>query len=153
VHRWFREDWMRIEPRLRTSIVEGISFFLSMFDANPDLKRLFCPPKECYDPELNADGRFGKPLPPFSELIETGMVVAFNFPTATNPGLARLMATLTKSNFQRAVLERIPKIEAGRSDDFRPVLFLCDEYHEFATAGESDPTGDERFFSLSRQAK
>ena len=32
-------------------------------------------------------------------------------------------------------------------------LFLCDEYHAFATVGESDPTGDEKFFALSRQAK
>ena len=30
---------------------------------------------------------------------------------------------------------------------------MCDEYHAFATVGESDPTGDEKFFSLSRQAK
>jgi len=33
------------------------------------------------------------------------------------------------------------------------VLFLCDEYQHFATVGESDPTGDEKFFSLSRQPK
>jgi len=32
-------------------------------------------------------------------------------------------------------------------------LFLCDEYQAFATVGESDPTGDEKFFALSRQAK
>ena len=33
------------------------------------------------------------------------------------------------------------------------VLFLCDEYHSFATVGENDPSGDEKFFALSRQAK
>jgi len=32
VKRWFQDDWMRIEPKLRTSIVEGISSFLSLFD-------------------------------------------------------------------------------------------------------------------------
>jgi hypothetical protein len=32
-------------------------------------------------------------------------------------------------------------------------LFLCDEYHAFATVGENDPSGDEKFFALSRQAK
>ena len=36
---------------------------------------------------------------------------------------------------------------------FRQVLFLCDEYQHFATVGESEPTGDEKFFSLSRQPK
>src|SRR5206468_645399 len=28
VKRWFYHDWLRIEPKLRTSIVEGISVFL-----------------------------------------------------------------------------------------------------------------------------
>ena len=28
VKRWFYNDWRRIEPKLRTSIVEGISVFL-----------------------------------------------------------------------------------------------------------------------------
>ena len=32
-------------------------------------------------------------------------------------------------------------------------MFLCDEYQGFATVGESDPAGDEKFFALSRQAK
>ena len=35
VKRWFYDDWRRIEPKLRTSIVEGISVFLSLFDDNP----------------------------------------------------------------------------------------------------------------------
>lgn len=153
VKRWFYEDWMRIESRLRTSIVEGISFFLSLFDDNPTMKRVFCPPKECFDSTLNADGRLGKPLPPFSELIEQGKVVALNFPTSANPGLARMIGTLMKVDFQRAVLGRVPKMEANPGQHFRQVVFLCDEYHTFATVGEGDPTGDEKFFSLSRQSK
>ena len=43
VKRWFTEDWRRIEPKLRTSIVEGISVFLSLFDDNPKVKSVFCP--------------------------------------------------------------------------------------------------------------
>ena len=43
VKRWFNDDWRRIEPKLRTSIVEGISVFLSLFDDNPKVKRVFCP--------------------------------------------------------------------------------------------------------------
>ena len=46
VKRWFDDDWMRIEPKLRTSIVEGISVFLSLFDDNPRVKHTFCPPKD-----------------------------------------------------------------------------------------------------------
>ena len=153
VERWFYHDWMRIEPKLRTSIVEGISVFLSLFDDNPAVKRTFCPPKECYDPEKNRDGRYGKPLPPFSELIEQGRVCALNFHVSANPGLARAIGTFLKQDFQRAVLDRIPKMEQQQEKYWREVLFLCDEYHSFATVGESDPTGDEKFFSLSRQAR
>jgi hypothetical protein len=153
VKRWFYEDWKRIEPKLRTSIVEGISVFLSLFDDNPAVKRTFCPPQECYDPKANADFRFGKPLPSFTWLIESGAVCALNFPVAMNPGLAKAIGVMMKLDFQRAVLNRIPAIEASPEKHFRQVLFVCDEYQHFATVGESEPTGDEKFFSLSRQPK
>lgn len=153
VKRWFFDDWQRIEPKLRTSIVEGISVFLSLFDDNPDVKRVFCPPKETYDPVANCNGRYGVPMPSFSELIEQGKVVALNFPVSLNPGLAKTIGTLMKQDFQRAVLNRIPKMEQAPDRHFREVLFLCDEYQAFATVGESDPSGDEKFFALARQAK
>jgi type IV secretory pathway TraG/TraD family ATPase VirD4 len=60
---------------------------------------------------------------------------------------------MMKLDFQRAVLNRIPEIEAHPKQYFRQVLFLCDEYQHFATVGESEPTGDEKFFSLSRQPR
>lgn len=153
VKRWFYHDWRRIEPKLRTSIVEGISVFLSLFDDNPSVKHTFCPPKECYNPELNQDGRFGTPLPVFADLIEQGKVCALNFPVVSNPGLARAIGTLMKQDFQRAMLNRIPRMERETERTWRDVVFLCDEYHSFATVGESDPTGDEKFFALSRQAR
>jgi hypothetical protein len=153
VKRWFYQDWKRIENKLRTSIVEGISVFLSLFDDNPLVKKAFCPPKECYDPKINGDGRYGRPLPPFAELIEAGKVCALNFPVSLNPGLAKAIGVMMKLDFQRAVLNRIPKIEANPERHFRQVFFICDEYQHFATVGENDPSGDEKFFALSRQPK
>jgi hypothetical protein len=153
VKRWFHQDWRRLDNRLRTSVVEGISVFLSLFDDNPALKRVFCPPKETYDPVLNADGRYGRPLPPFSQLLEQGKVCALAFPVVANPGIARAVGTLIKQDFQRAALERIPRMEREHGRHWRQILFLCDEYHAFATVGESDPSGDEKFFALSRQAR
>jgi hypothetical protein len=153
VRRWFNEDWKRIEPKLRTSIVEGISVFLSLFDDNPKVKRVFCPKRECYDPQKNAGNRYGKPLPSFAWLLEQGAVCGLNFPVGMNAGLAKAIGVMMKLDFERAVLNRIPSIEANPDRHFRQVLFLCDEYQHFATVGESDPTGDEKFFSLSRQAK
>ncbi len=153
VKRWFNDDWRRIDPKLRTSIVEGISVFLSLFDDNPKVKRVFCPKRECYDPKKNANHEFGKPLPSFSWLIESGAVCALNFPIGMNPGLAKALGVMMKLDFERAVVNRVPEIEAHPERHFRQVLFLCDEYHHFATVGENDPTGDEKFFSLSRQPK
>ncbi|HEX5422117.1 MAG TPA: type IV secretion system DNA-binding domain-containing protein [Candidatus Acidoferrales bacterium] len=153
VKRWFEDDWKRIEPKLRTSIVEGISVFLSLFDDNPKVKRVFCPKKECYDPAKNANQKLGKPLPSFAWLIENGKVCALNFPVSMNPGLAKALGVMMKLDFERATLNRIPEIEAHPERHFRQVLFLCDEYQHFATVGENDPTGDEKFFSLARQPK
>src|SRR6266513_2378679 len=153
VKRWFFQDWKRIEPKLRTSIVEGISVFLSLFDDNPDVKRTFCPPAECYDPQANADFKFGRPLPSLSWLAENGRVCALNFPIAMNAGLAKALGVMLKLDFERAVLNRVPVMEKNPESYFRQVLFLCDEYQHFATVGESEPTGDEKFFSLSRQPK
>jgi hypothetical protein len=153
VKRWFEDDWKRIEPKLRTSIVEGISVFLSLFDDNPRVKKVFCPKKECYDAAKNADQKLGKPLPSFAWLIENGKVCALNFPVSMNPGLAKALGVMMKLDFERATLNRIPEIEGHPERHFRQVLFLCDEYQHFATVGENDPTGDEKFFSLARQPK
>src|SRR5580765_3824220 len=152
VKRWFEDDWMRIEPKLRTSIVEGVSVFLSLFDDNPRVKHVFCPPKETYDPAVNPDGRHGVALPPLADLIEQGKVIALNFPIAMNPGLARALGTMLKQDFQRAVLNRIHR-EDRDAIGRRPVFFVCDEYQAFATSGENEPSGDEKFFSLARQAR
>ena len=93
------------------------------------------------------------PLPPIADLIEQGKVIALNFPTATNPGLARAIGTMLKQDFQRAVLNRIPKMTADRRSRGARCCFVCDEYQAFATTGENEPSGDEKFFSLARQAR
>jgi hypothetical protein len=153
IERWFEHDWMRIDTKLRTSVVEGISVFLSLFDDNPTVKDIFCPSKKCFDPVANADFRYGVPMPSYTEIIETGKVIALNFPAAGNPGLAKAIGTMMKQDFQRSMIARIPRMHGRPGEEFRPVLFLCDEYQAFATVGENDPTGDEKFFALSRQAK
>jgi len=70
-----------------------------------------------------------------------------------NPGLARALGVMMKLDFQRAVLNRVPEIAKNPKKHFREVFFVCDEYQNFATVGENEPTGDEKFFSLSRQPK
>jgi len=45
-----------------------------------------------------------------------------------NAGLAKAIGVMMKLDFERAVLNRIPYIEANSDRHFRQVLFLCDEY-------------------------
>ena len=42
VKTWYEHDWMKLDPKLRTSCVEGISSFLSLFDME-DVAATFCP--------------------------------------------------------------------------------------------------------------
>src|SRR5207244_606243 len=94
-----------------------------------------------------------RPLPPLDDLLERGQVLGLNFPVAMNPALARGLGVMLKLDFQRAVLQRIPKMAAHPEYRWRDLLFVADEYHAFATVGETDPTGDERAFAPSRQAR
>jgi hypothetical protein len=152
VKRWYNGDWKNLDKKLQTSIIEGISVFLSLFDDNPRVKRTFCPPAELYrETQRPVPGR--KPLPPIATLLEQGKIVALNFPASMNPGLARAIGVMLKMDFQRAVLNRIPQIAAKPDGPWRPIVFICDEYQHFATVGENEPSGDEKFFTLSRQAK
>ena len=151
IDRWYNHGWKRLDNRLRSSITEGVVVFLSLFDDNPLVHDTFCPPRSAYAGDIKPGER--QPLPPLEELLETGSVLALNFPVVMNPGLARALGVMLKLDFQRAVLKRIPKIAAAPDRGWRDLVFICDEYHAFATVGETDPTGDERTFALSRQAR
>jgi type IV secretory system conjugative DNA transfer VirD4/TraG family protein len=151
IQRWFYNTWARLDLKVKASIVEGVVVFLSLFDENPSVYRAFCPPRDAYiRPPKPGEPR---PLPPLEDLLETGHVLGLNFPVATNPALARGLGVMLKLDFQRAVLQRIPKISANPKGVWRDIVFVADEYHAFATVGETDPTGDERAFALSRQAR
>jgi hypothetical protein len=150
---WYWEHWKFFRSEVKTSIVQGIAVFLSLFETDPDVRRVFCPPKDLYDGQPCATDPRGIVLAPFDELIESGAVVGLNFPVALNPALAKTIGTMMKIDYQRAVQLRIPKMDRHPERYFRPTVFVCDEYQNFATVGGDNPTGDERFLSLSRQPK
>ena len=167
IERWYDKDWSALDAKLRTSIVEGISVFLSLFD-QPDVAGVFCPPPPTTpEPEpvrgVEADVDEGakappmpglrRRLPPLSELIEGGKVLALNMPAGANPALARAIGVLLKSAWMQALLRR-PAEAARRPDRYmRPAVFICDEYQAFATVGQDDPSGDEKAFALTRQCR
>jgi hypothetical protein len=153
VHYWYWEHWKFFRSETKTSIVQGIAVFLSLFETDAKVRRVFCPPKDLYEGKPSPADPHATVLPPFDELIESGRVVGLNFPTALNPALAKIIGTMMKVDYQRAVLLRIPRMEDEPGQHFRPTVFICDEYQNFATVGGDSPTGDERFLSLSRQPR
>ncbi|MXX35181.1 MAG: type IV secretion system DNA-binding domain-containing protein [Gemmatimonadales bacterium] len=164
IERWYLHDWMALDAKLRTSIVEGISVFLSLFD-QPDVAAVFCPPPPGEDksPSVQEERDEDAPstplpglrrrLPPLSELIEGGKVLALNMPAGANPALARAIGVLLKNAWMQALLRR-PAEAARRPERYmRPAVFICDEYQAFATVGQDDPSGDEKAFALTRQCR
>jgi hypothetical protein len=153
VQYWYWEHWKFFRSEVKTSIIQGIAVFLSLFETDPDVRRVFCPPRELYEGKPCIDDPRGKILASFDELIESGKVVGLNFPVALNPALAKTIGTMMKIDYQRAMLLRIPRMDREPERHYRPSVFICDEYQNFATVGGDNPTGDERFLSLSRQPK
>jgi hypothetical protein len=153
VQYWYWEHWKFFRSEVKTSIIQGIVVFLSLFETDPDVRRVFCPPKALYDHNPCSSDPDGIVLQSFDDLIESGKVVGLNFPVALNPALAKTIGTMMKIDYQRAMLLRIPKMDADPERHYRPSVFICDEYQNFATVGGDNPTGDERFLSLSRQPK
>ena len=166
VNRWYQHDWRMIDNKIRSSIVEGISVFLSMFDL-PDVARVFCPPpppETAADPYSGQNGpqkdeqpglgtRVRQSLPPLDELIESGKVLALNMPAGTNPALARAIGVMLKNAWLQSLLRRPAQMKAAPEQYFRPAVFICDEYQSFASVGEDDPSGDEKSFALTRQCR
>ena len=149
VRRWFDDDWQQLDAKVRTSVVEGLSSFLQLFD-QPEVADIFCPPPRGRE-------RPGGPqaLPPMGSLIEDGRVIALNLPAGENPALGRVLGVLLKQCWLQTLLRRPRAMAdpANKGRSWRPAVFVCDEYHSFATVGGDDPCGDERAFALSRQSR
>ena len=145
IERWYLHDWMALDAKLRTSIVEGISVFLSLFD-QPQVASVFCPPppepdESTYmgDDPPDEDGAAVRPmpglrrrLPPLAELIESGRVLALNMPAGANPALGRAIGVLLKNAWMQALLRRPAELARRPGRYLRPAVFICDEYQAFA---------------------
>ena len=169
VHRWYVHDWNTLDNKIRSSIVEGVSVFLSMFDL-PAVARVFCPPapearqrRRPVDQEpTDTHGTDTTPLaaialsgdlPPLDQLIESGKVLALNMPAGTNPALARAIGVMLKNAWLQSLLRRPATMKREPGRYIRPAVFICDEYQAFASVGEDDPSGDEKAFALTRQCR
>ena len=168
-HRWYVHDWNTLDNKIRSSIVEGVSVFLSMFDL-PSVARVFCPPapearqrrRPAGQEPTDTHGTDTTPLaaialsgdlPPLDQLIERGTVLALNMPAGTNPALARAIGVMLKNAWLQALLRRPATMQREPGRYVQPAVFICDEYQAFASVGEDDPSGDEKAFALTRQCR
>ena len=89
-----RAAWLTLDPKLRSSIIEGLSVFLSVFDL-PDVAATFCPPKPASeqagspaDPPTPpcSPAAVARRLPPLDQVIDEGKVLALNMPAGIDRG-------------------------------------------------------------------
>jgi TraM recognition site of TraD and TraG len=116
---WFDAKLAAMDPRLRGSIAAGLNGLCALFDV-PEIERVFCPPAG----EENFRG--------FHEALAKGLVVSLRVPRSDLKNVAEVVATLTKLNFQDAVLGRLSS-GAEAPAEARPVFFVADEYDAIIT--------------------
>ena len=149
IDRWYKADWLGLDEKLRSSIVEGMSVFLGIF-AVPSIARIFCPKNPAQMTPAEKAGL----MPPLDEVIESGKILALNMPAGTNPALSRAAGVMLKQSWLSTLLLRPKRMKlAPKNKVWRPAVFICDEYQSFVTCGEDDPSGDEKAFALTRQSK
>ena len=157
ISRWYEDEWLGLDEKLRSSIVTGMSVFLGIFVV-PETAYVFCPPR----PSSLTDEERARLMPPLADMIEDGKVLALNMPAGANAALARAAGVMLKQSWLSTLLLRPKSMKLDKAQAkaekrppkfFRPAVFICDEYQMFATCGEDDPSGDEKAFALTRQSK
>jgi hypothetical protein len=131
---WFEAKLKSLDPRLRSSIAAGLNGVCALFDV-PHIRRIFCP-------ETKDEDFLG-----FDRLIEEGQIVALRVPESQLKQVAQIVGTMTKLNFQDAVLHRLARAESAGRDVGRLVFFIVDEYDMFVTQ-----PADGHYLSKGREA-
>ena len=159
VNRWYVHDWNTLDNKIRSSIVEGVSVFLSMFDL-PSVARVFCPPApgaasaQDTTPATRAQttgrrdhsrrSKHGAHCRPSMSSSRAGRSSPSICPPAPIPALSRAVGVMLKNAWLQSLLRRPATMKAEPGRYVRPAVFICDEYQAFASVGEDDPSGDEK---------
>ena len=153
VRYWYWEHWKFFRSEVKTSIIQGIVVFLSLFETDPQVRRVFCPPKDLYDGKPCVADPNGRVLPAFDDLIESGAVVGLNFPVALNPALAKTIGTMMKIDYQRAVMLRIPRMDREPGEALPPDRLHLRRIPELRHGRRRQSDRRRKVFVFSRQPK
>ena len=153
IERWYLHDWTALDAKLRTSIVEGISVFLSLFD-QPQVAGVFCPPPPDPDESIHMygaapdeDAEAVRPMPPAPAATAQRADRGRQGTRRSRPSArgSRMLVTSTVPSGERACYTRGFRFMFGCGSLSRGVQFLpCKTPTEapMATVAMTDPKTD-----------
>lgn len=136
--RYFVQEFAGIESRYRTIYINELQRVTQYF-VDPKYTELYSP----RETEINYPGA--------AEAIDRGLVTVLDATVDKYGTLATMLGVFLKLDFMRAAIARPQRHRDDPKYNFtRPLLFLCDEYQEFATTGDQ---GDDSFYAVCRESK
>ena len=152
---WYTDRWLGKDHELRAKIFGGPETIINFF-AGDGIRETFAPSLVTFmDAQLNPGRQSKTLLPDFDQLMSDGVWLCVGIPKPRYHRVTDILCTLLKQQFQCAALTRMSPDKRRRFPHYhfdRPVCLLIDEYHIFATAGDT-PDSDNHFLSLNRQSR
>lgn len=129
---FFEKEFYSLDSRTSSIIKSEITRITNCFISDYDVMNTFCPKRE----NITFHG--------FRDLVDNGKIVVLNMNISEYRNLSKIIATYLKLDFQTEVMNRLSRY---KSNSFRSVAFICDEFHEYCSPSDAD------FFAQSREAK
>lgn len=129
---FFEKEFFKLDSRTMAILKSEITRITGCFVSDYQVKKIFCPEKN----EINFKG--------FKNLISSGKILVLNMNISELKNLSKIIAAYLKLDFQTEVMSRLSR---NPNNNFRPVAFISDEFHEYVTTTDAD------FFAQSREAK
>ncbi|MDJ0842346.1 MAG: TraM recognition domain-containing protein [Acidobacteriota bacterium] len=140
---------------MKGKIYGGLETVINFF-THPKIMRTFAPSMVTYfDHQLNPEKNRRTLFPSFDFLMSEGKWLCVGIPKATYHRATDIICTLLKQQFQCTALQRTSPAKRRLHPEYnfdRMIALMIDEYHIFATVGDTQDC-DNNFFSLNRQSK
>lgn len=126
---FFENEFKSLDSRVLSILKSEICRMTNIFMSDYDIQKTFCPEQK----DVSFAG--------FKEVLKQGKIVVLNMNISIYKNLSKLIAAYLKLDFQAEVLSQLS------TNNVKPSAFICDEFHEYVTATDSN------FFAQSREAK
>lgn len=127
---FFQNEYSLLDERTISILKSEVTRITNAFLSDYRIRETFSPSKE--DENLNN----------MLDVIQSGKILVLNMNLAEYQNLSKIIAAYLKMDFQTDVMLRLTNPSL-----IKPVVFISDEYHEYATVSDAS------FFAQSREAK